>query len=327
MKEISSLLLIIAVSTLSGAPAAAQDPQRIPRIGLLSSGTATTPGHQRTRQAFLEGLEELGYVDGKNVIIEYRYANRDRKVLPKLAAELVHLGVDVIVPSGPTAVGPAIKATKTIPIVMPNGGDPVGQGFVKSFSQPGGNVTGMAGVAKGIRRKRVELLKEVFPRLSRVVVLLPDPTQRTHRVEQYVEAGKRLGIEIEALGVSKRDEFEKAFSNVTAKPPDALIVIRNTLTLNYAEQIADFAIRQRLPSMNEQGHFAVAGGLMSYSEDLPGNWRRAAVFVDKILKGAIPATLPVEPPQLELIINLKTAERIGVAIPPEILLEASEVIK
>jgi putative ABC transport system substrate-binding protein len=327
VKSAFLLLLIITVSALCVTPGTAQESQKIARIGLLSSGTATTPGHHGTRQAFLQGLEELGYVDGKNVIIEYRYANRDRKVLPKFAAELVRLGVDVIVPSGPTAVGPAIKATETIPIVMPNGGDPVGQGFVKSFSQPGGNVTGMAGVAKGIMRKRLELLKEVFPRVSRVVVLVPDPTQRTHRIEQYIEAGKKLGVEIEPVGVSKREEFEKAFAIVAAKRPDALIVIRNTLTLNYAEQIAEFALRQRLPSMNEQGHFAVAGGLMSYSEDLPGNWRRTAVFVDKILKGSNPATLPVEPPQLELVINLKTAERIGVTIPPEILLEASEVIK
>lgn len=270
VKSAFLLFLIITVSTLCVTPGTAQDSRKIPRIGLLSSGTATTPGHQRTRQAFLQGLEELGYVEGKNVIIEYRYANRDLKVLPKLAAELVRLGVDVIVPSGPTAVGPAVKATESIPIVMPNGGDPVGQGFVKSFSRPGGNVTGMAGVAKGIRRKRVELLKEVFPRLSRVAVLVPDPTQRTHRVEQYVEAGKRLGVEIEAVGVSKRDEFEQVFSILAEKRPDALIVIRNTLTLNYAEQIAGFTIRQRLPSMNEQGHFAVAGALMAYSEDLPG---------------------------------------------------------
>ena len=292
--------------------------------GIRNRHYSWTPTHA---SSLLQGLEELGYVDGKNIIIEYRYANRDRKVLPELASELVRLGVDVIVPSGPTAVGPSIKATQTIPIVMPNGGDPVGQGFVKSFSEPGGNVTGMAGVAKGIRRKRLELLKEVFTRLSRVTVLVPDPTQRTHRIEQYIEAGKRLDVEIEPVGVSKREEFAQALSLITAKQPDALIVIRNTLTLNYAEQIADFAIRQRLPSMNEQGHFAVAGGLMSYSEDLPGNWRRAAVFVDKILKGANPAILPVEPPQLELIVNLNTAEKIGVKIPPEILLEATEVIK
>jgi putative ABC transport system substrate-binding protein len=150
--------------------------------------------------------------------------------LPELAAELVRLGVDVIIPSGPTAVGPVIKATKSIPIVMPNGGDPAGQGFVKSLSQPEGNVTGMAGVAKGIMRKRLELLKEVFPRVSRVVVLVPDPTQRTHRIEQYIEAGKKLGVGIEPVGVSKREEFEKAFAIVAAKRPDALIVIRNTLT-------------------------------------------------------------------------------------------------
>jgi putative ABC transport system substrate-binding protein len=193
MKTIFSLFLLITVAILCTPPAAAQESQKIPRIGLLSSGAPTTPGHQRTRQAFLQGLEELGYVDGKNVIMEYRYANRNRKLLPKLAAELVRLGVDVIVPSGPTAVRPAMKATKTIPIVMPNGGDPVGQGFVKTLSRPGGNVTGVAGIAKEIRGKRVELLKETLPRASRVALLVPDP-KRTERAEEYAEAGKKLGM-------------------------------------------------------------------------------------------------------------------------------------
>lgn len=327
MKTMFWPLVILALFAMVKTPATAQDSgaQKIPRIGLLVSGARSNPGHQKNLRAFLQGLEDLGYVEGKNIIVEYQYANRKRSAVPELAAQLVRLRVDVIVPSGPTAVGPAMKATTTIPIVMPNGGDPVGQGFVESLSRPGGIVTGMAGVAKGIRDKRMALLKETFPRASRVVVLVPDPTQRTHRAEQYIDAGKKLGVEVEPVGVSKRDEFQKAFSTIIAKHPDALFVIRNTLTLNYAEQIAEFAIGQRLPSMNEQGHFAVAGGLMAYSEDLPGNWRRAAVFVDKILKGANPATLPVEPPPLKLIINLKTAEKIGVTIPPEILLEANEV--
>lgn len=327
MKTIFPLILLITVSALGTPQATGQEAKKIHRIGLLSSGAPTTPGHQRTRQAFLQGLEGLGYVDGKNIIVEYRYANRKRGALPGLAAELVRLGVDVIVPSGPTVVRPAMKATKTIPIVMPNGGDPVEQGFVKSFSRPGGNVTGVAGVAKGIRHKRVELLKETFPRASRVALLVPDP-KRTERAEEYAEAGKKLGMEIDPIGVSRREEFEGAFSTIILKRPHALIVIRNTLTLNYAEQIAEFEIKNRLASMNEQGHFAVAGGLMSYSESLPAMWHRAAVFVDKILKGAKPADLPVEPPpKFEFVINLKTAEKIGVTSPPEILLEANEVIK
>jgi len=321
-------LFLLIFTLFEGRTAvSAQESQKIPRIGVLAAGLATTPGHQVYRRAFLQRLEYLGYVPGKNILIEERYANSKHSALAELAAELVRSGVDVIVPDGPTALVPAMKATTTIPIVMPNGGDPLQQGFVKTLSRPGGNVTGMAGVAPGIRSKRAELLKETFPGVTRVAVLVPDPTQRKFRFQQYVAAGKRLGINFEEVGVSHRDEFEDAFSKITAMRPDALIVIRNTVTLNYAEQIADFAIRQRLPSMNAMRDFAVAGGLMAYSENLLDNWRRAAVYIDKILKGANPATLPVEPPQLELVVNLKTAKQIGVTIPPEILLEANEVIK
>ena len=182
MRSLLSLVLIVAVLVSAGRSAEGQQSAKLPRIGLLTSGPASSPGNQRTRAAFLQGLEELGYVEGKNIIIEYRHANYKRKLLPQLAAELVRLKVDVIVPSGPTAVRRAMKATKTIPIVMPNGGSPVRLGFVKSLSRPGGNITGVAGVVKGIRAKRVELLKETFSGASRVVVLNP---VRESRIKEY----------------------------------------------------------------------------------------------------------------------------------------------
>ena len=322
MRALLSLVIIIAVLVGVGRFAQAQQPAKVPRIGILANGT---PTGNVNRAAFLKGLRELGYIEGKNIIIEYRSANRQSDLLPGLAAELVDLGVSVIVPSGPTAIRPAMKATKTIPIVMPNGGgNPVRRGFVKSLTWPGGNVTGISLINKGLGFKIMELLHEAFPWVSRVVVLNP---VREPRMKEYKQGAAMLGLDFQSVRVHKPKDFEQAFSTVTELKPEALIVIRNTLTLHSAGQIAEFAIRRRLISTGNLHPLVRKGGLMAYGFDYLASWHRAATFVDKILKGANPADLPVEPARLKFMINLTTARKIGVTIPPEILLEANEVIK
>ena len=325
MKRIIPLSLIFMMLALGAGPARGQQPPEVPRIGLLVSGSPT-PGHLRNRAALLSGLRELGYIEGKNIFIEYRYANGKRNLLPELAAELVRLKVAVIVPSGPTAIRHAMKATKTIPIVMPNGGSkPVKAGFVKSLGRPGGNATGVAREIEGVKAKRMELLKEALPSVSRVAVL--NVRRRKGFLEEYKQVARVLGVDVESVEFSSNEEFEEALARIATMQPDALIIVRTTITLRHASKIARFALKNRIPSMNDNRYFVEVGGLMSYGADYLAMWRRAAVYVDKILKGANPATLPVERSQLEIVINLKTARKLGVTIPPEILLEANEIIK
>jgi ABC-type uncharacterized transport system substrate-binding protein len=328
MKTVVSLFLTVTLSFLWITPATGQDSAKIPRIGLLISGSGMrpVPGLNPNYRAFLQGLEELGYVDGKNIRIERRSADGQLNRLPELAAELVRLNVAVIVPSGPTAVGPAMKATTTIPIVMPNGGNPIERGFVKNLIRPGGNVTGLAGFAEGLNQKQMELLKETSSSVRRAVVLIPHK-RRQSTGEAYREAAGALGIAVQTVDFYNPQNYDEALAKIVAMGPDALITVQNTLTLRYAGQIAEFALKNRFLFMADDRRFPEAGALMSFGVNYLANWRRAAVFVDKILKGADPGTLPIEPPALKLVINLKTANKIGVTIPPEILLEANEVIK
>jgi len=323
MKSLLSLVLIVAVLALGNVPAIAQS--QLPRIGRLGGGRAAGKG--ANPKAFLQGLEELGYVVGKTILIEYRSYKGKRNLIPHLAAELVRLKVDLIFVSGPTALRPTMEVTKTIPIVTPNlGHDPVGWGFVKTLARPGGNVTGLSMGTKGLGSKRMELLKEAVPSVSRVVFLNPHRRSPTY-LDEYKHAARKLGMELEVVNVRSHDDIEQAFVSITTMGADALIIERNSLTRRHPGQIGDFALKNRLPTMNNHRLFVKFGGLMSYGVNYPANWRRAAVYVDKILKGANPAILPVGPPQLELVINLKTAQKLGVNIPPEILLEANEIIK
>jgi putative ABC transport system substrate-binding protein len=325
MRSLLSLILIIAVLLGIERSAEGQQPTKIPRIGLLFIGRPL-PNHSRLfRQPFLERFEELGYEQGKNVVIEIRYAHGKPNPLPQLAAELVRLKVSVIVAQGPRVTGYAMKATKTIPIVMAAGGDPISRGFVDSLNRPGGNVTGMAGDVKGLNGKRMELYKEAFPWISRVTIL--EAGSDRNRAIKHRDALKSLGVNVQIVPIRRSDGIEGTFAKVIASRPDALVTIRGLLSIRNAKKIADFAVKKRLPSMHQSKRFVEVGGLMSYGFDRSAIWGRAAVYVDKILKGADPATLPVEPPRLEFVINLKTAQKIGVTIPPEILLEANEVIK
>lgn len=310
--------LIFSVLGLGTFCAAAQPPQQIHRIGLLSPGSEVPLDFSRS-------LSELGYVVGKTIFIEIRNAGGKAENLPKLVIDLLDRKVSLIVASGPTAIGAAAKATQSIPIVMVGGGDPVLRGFVKHLSAPGGNVTGSSSSASGSDAKRLELLKESLPSLARVVVL--NPLSRSRIPEGYPRAAKEFGIDFHIVDLRSVTELESALARVKALRPEAFITIRELITVDQAERIATFGLRERVPSMYESAEFVRAGGLMSYGVNRASQWLRAAVFVDKILKGANPATLPVEPPQLEMVINLRTAKQLGVTIPPEILLEANEVIK
>ena len=329
MRTILSLLFVLAmVATPKGSTIAQPSPQP-PRIGFMGAGGAleglSISDSRNSYAALLSGLQELGYVQGRNIIIERRGADGKLDLLPGLAAELVRLKVAVIVAAGPTATEPAVKATRTIPIVMINVGDSVGRGFVESLSLPGGNVTGLSAGKEGVHGKRLELLRDTIPSLTRVAVLHSFESKR--QIPAYQRAAKALRVELEFVDVNRAEEFEKAFARIRAMRPDALITQRVFLTIRHGKQIVDFALKDRLPSMFNSRESAHAGGLLSYGANLSGSFRRAAAFVDKILKGANPANLPVEAPSLELVINLNTAKKLGITIAPELLLEADEVIK
>jgi putative ABC transport system substrate-binding protein len=272
MKSLVSLVLIVAVLVGVGRSAEGQQPTKIPRIGLLF---ITSPSNTKRRDTFLRRFEELGYIQGKNVVIEIRYAREKRDLLPQLAAELVRLKVSVIVASSPRVTRSVMKATKTIPIVMDGGGNPVRRGFVDSLNRPGGNVTGVSSYVKGLHFKRMDLLKETVPRISRVTILKAG-TSKT-RATDHQNAGKSLGLNVQIVTIRRSEGIEGAFAKVIASHPDALVTVRGKLSIRYAEEIADFAVKKRLPSMYMSKPFVNVGGLMSYGVDYPAIWRRAAV--------------------------------------------------
>ncbi len=320
------ICLLATVFLTTGSLAEAQQPKKVPRIGYLSP--LLPPSESTRSEAFRQGLRELGYVEGKNIFIEYRYAEGKLDRLPDLAAELVGLKVDVIMTGGPGALA-AKDATKTIPIVMTDVADPVALGLVASLAHPGGNVTGLSPLAKELSGKQLELLKEAFPRVSRVAVFL-DPTSRSNALslgEIKVAAGA-LQVTLQPLEVRGPDDFEPAFSAIKRERAGTLIVLRNAVTFTYRARIVDFTAKSRLPAMYADSEFTDAGGLMSYGSNRADLWRRAATYVDKILKGTKPADLPVEQPmKFELVINLKAAKQIGLTIPPNVLARADKVIK
>jgi putative ABC transport system substrate-binding protein len=326
------LISTLALGLLAGPlPADAQQGGKVYRIGYIRSGSGpftTSPGYMGLRQ----GLRELGYIEGQNLVIEYRWAEGEHERLPDLAAELVRLKVDVIVTSSaPPAIRAAQRATRTIPIVMTGSSDdPVKAGFVVSLARPGGNITGLTNLQTELQPKRLELLKEAFPRISRVAILWHGHrTQHQKQAMREIEAvGQALGIQIQLLDVGSLDEFERAFSAISREAPDALLVSTSSIIIDHRARIAEFAAKRRLPTMYAQSRFLDAGGLMSYEMDKKDLGRRAATYVDKILKGAKPADLPVEQPtKFDFVINLKTAKALGLTIPPEVLFQATKVIK
>ena len=308
--------------------AEAQQPKKVPRIGFLYAGSPS--GQLARAQAFLQGLRELGYVEGKNIVIEYRYAEGKYDRLPGLVAELVHLKVDVIVTGGGPATRSAKEATKTIPIVMAQDDDPVASGFVASLARPGGNITGLATLAPEISGKQLELLKEVVPRLSRVAVFgnstRPGNVQALKEVELAAGA---LGLKLQYLDILSPKDIETAFRTAVKGRADAILMMGSGPVLNpHQKEITELVVKNRLPVIYRSRDPVEAGGLMSYGVNLNDLDRRAATYVDKILKGRKPAELPVEQPtKFEFIINLKAAKQIGLTIPPNVLVRADRVIR
>jgi ABC-type uncharacterized transport system substrate-binding protein len=337
LKPISDLRLLIsglcALLLALCFPAEAQQSGKIPRVGVLFIGGRNQPH----LESFKQGLKERGYTEGKNILLDYRYAEGNVDRLPSLAAELVQLKVDVIVTTSGNSARAATRVTRTIPIVLTTGADPVKSGLAESLAKPGGNVTGLSVIEEDLSGKRVEILKETFPKMTRMAYLW-NPLAVSYSEAgapsanpSYVQAKKAaetLGVQLLSYKVRTLVEIEKAFADMQKVRPHALLVLQSpVMTLN-SKRIVDLALEQQLPGMYPSNQFAQEGGLMAYGPLIGDLYRRAATYVDKILKGAKPADLPVEQPmKFEFIINLKAAKQIGLTIPPNVLARADKVIK
>jgi len=325
MKEKVAVSVIVTLILASFCLAEAQQTANTtPRIGIIFSTGA--PGDPSPWfDAFQQGLRDLGYVEGKNVLIERRYGEGRLDRMPPFVHEFVQQKVDVIVAVNNVVIRAAKEATKTIPIVMISSVDPVVAGYVESFAHPGGNITGLAWLLRDISAKRVELLKELLPKLSRVGILWDaDGPGPAIAVKEYEAATRAFKIELRSLAIrGPNPDFAEAFQTAKTARLDALIVVANPLMAQHAKEVFELAAKYRLPSITEEGRFVPAGGLMSYGPSLADLYRRAATYVDKILKGAKPADLPVEESnKFELTINYKTAKQIGLAIPPSLSVRA-----
>ena len=329
MPTISILALLTFLMSAVLQPAQAQQPKKVPQIGFVSgAGDPSNPGP--AVESFRQGLRDRGYIEGKNILVEYRYAEGGRERIPSLVSELVQLKVDVLVLVTLPSVRAAKEATKTIPIVMVLAVDPVASGFVDSLARPGGNITGLATLQRELGGKRLELLKEVVPGMLRVGVLRDaNAPGSAMGFKEYETAARALKIELQSLEVrGPEPDLEGAFRAAVKRRAGALVTIRNPLLRRYTKRIAELTIKHRLPAIYEGSESVDAGGLMSYAVNDAENFKRAATYVDKILKGANPADLPVERPmKFELVFNLKTAKQIGLTIPPNVLARADRVIR
>ena len=319
--------LLATLLLTTAPPAKAQQPTKIPRIGFLGGGSASANAGRV--EAFRQGLRELGYVEGKNIVIEQRWAEGKLDRLAVLAAELVRLKVDIIVSAGPTVTRVAKEAAVTIPIVMGFDDDPVGSGFVASLARPGGNITGLSALSPELSGKQLELLKEIIPRLSRVTVVgssvHPGTAQSIKEMELAAVAFK---VQLQHVDVLEPKDIETAFGAASKGHADAVLVLTSVVTNSHRKQIVELAVKNRLPAIYYTAEWVETGGLMTYGASFTDLFRRAATYVDKILKGAKPADLPVEQPtKFELVINLKAARQIGLTIPPNVLARADKVIR
>ena len=321
---IQTLAVTVLSAPLSGE---AQPPAKVPRIGFLS---ASSPSTERPRiEAFQQGLRKLGYIERQNIVLEYRWAEGKFDRLAALATELVRLRVAVMVAGGELAIRAAKNATSTIPIVMAIIGDPTAGGLVVGLARPGGSVTGLSAVSPELSGKALGLLKEAFPQVSRVAILWnPANPAKVLDFKEAQAAAQALGIQLQSLEVRQPDDFDRAFGAATRERAEALSVRSESVALFNRKRIVEFAAKRRLPAIYELSEFVDAGGLMSYGPQPLDLYRRAAYFVDKILKGAKPADLPIEQPtKFELVINLKTAKAIGLTIPQSILIRADRIIE
>ena len=325
-KKIISFVLGAVFLALSFPAEAQQQAKKVPRIGFLMGGSS---GPDPRLDAFRQGLRDLGYIEGKNIAIEWQFAEGKEDRLPELIAELVHLNVDIIVTDGTNVTRAAKNATKTIPIVMGSDADPIGNGFIASLARPGGNITGLTNLITGLSGKRLQILKEAIPGISRVgVIWNPENPSSVSAFKETQDAVQGLAMQLQSLEVRGPNDFEGAFQAAAKRQARALSVVSDSLMFSNRKRLLDLAAKHRLPTMHTQSLWVEAGGLISYGTSLPDLWRRAATYIDKILKGAKPADLPVEQPtKFELVINLKTAKQIGLTIPPNVLARADKVIK
>ena len=321
----TALLTLCSMLLAPCFPAQAQQPKKIFRIGLLTWGAAPPP----SSSPFAQGLFKLGYVEGQNITIEPRYANGQLDRLPELAVDLARLPLDVIVAQSFPAALAAKQATSTIPIVIMGAGDPVATGLVASFARPGGNITGVSALEEELSGKRLELLKEAFPKLARVAVLWNAADfGMTLKFRELERAAQALRLTVQASAVRETKDFESVFSEMIRKRPDALFVITDPLTQLNRKQLLELALKSRLPAMYENSAYVDDGGLMAYGPSQAENLERVLHHVDKILKGTKPSELPIEQPtKFEFIINLKTAQQLGLTIPPNVLARADKVIR
>jgi putative ABC transport system substrate-binding protein len=319
----------VVVVPLLVAPlvAGAQPVGTVHRIGFLGNSTAVLEAH--LVEPFRDGLRDLGYLEGRNALIEYRWAEGRYERFPALIAELIALKVDVIVTAGTPATQAVKKATTSVPLVMVAVGDPVATGIVASLRRPGGNITGLTSISEDLEGKRLELLREVLPAVSRVAVLWnPENQSLLAELKEIQAAAQVLGMNVQAMKVRTPGELDETFKAIVRERPGALLVMADRLFLHNRQRIMDFATKQRLPGVYAYRELVEAGGLMSYGPSYPGMHRRAAYFVDRILKGAKPADLPVErPTKFELLVNLKAAKALGLTIPPSVLQRADQVIE
>src|SRR5262245_8501696 len=319
-------LVIFFLTAVSLADA--QEPKKNARIGFLSVGSASSV-YPEGIKAFRQGLRDLGYVEGQNLFIDWRFAEGKREVLPTLASDLVRLKVDVIVTQGTSGTNPAKRATDTIPIVMAYSADPVGTGLVASLAHPGGNVTGLSEMSPDLAGKRLQLVKEIVPKATRVAVLWDRTRPANIAVLEEIETSARqFSIRVQSLAARDAKDIDRAFRSATQERAGALLVPSGSVITQHGAEIMRLAIQSRLPSIWDDKDFVNLGGLMSYGPNLTDLHRRAAIYVDKILKGAKPADLPVEQPKrFEQVINLKTAKQIGLTIPQSLLYRADKVIQ
>ena len=325
-KQIAVAAFSFVLFTLS-VSARAQQPAKIPRIGYLSASSLAA--NAARVDAFKQGLRELGYAEGKQITIEWRFAEGKLNRVPALAAELVNLKVDVIVTGGGTATRAAKQSTSTIPIVMAQDPDPIGSGFVASLGWPGGNITGLSAIAPELNGKRLELLKEIIPKLARVAVLWSSTEPGNAQSLKELElAAKAFGVKLQYLDVISPKDIETAFLAAKKARADAVLTLTSAILVKHRSEIAELALKHRLPATHGVSSFVEDGGLMFYGTNNNDLHRRAATYVDKILKGRTPADLPVEQPiKFEFIVNLKAAKQIGLTIPPNVLARADKVIK
>jgi ABC-type uncharacterized transport system substrate-binding protein len=319
--------LLTTVLLISASLAGAQQAMTVPRIGFLF--VSSLPANSARIGAFRQGLHDLGYVEGKNILVEWRSAEGKPDRVPALAAELVRLKVDIIVTAGPAATGPAKKATVTIPVVMAQDTDPVGNGFVASLARPGGNITGLSTLSPELSGKQMELLKEIIPRFSRMAVLgISTRPGNAQALKEMELAAVGFKVQLQYLDVLDLKDIEPAFQAASKEHANAVLLLGNPIATSHRRQIIRLAAKNRLPAIYDRPEFVEDGGLMTYAVSQNELYRRSATYVDKILKGVKPADLPVEQPTtFDFLINLKAAKQIGLTIPPNVLARADRVIR